>query len=110
MASPVELLALREEKGAYRAGTVGTTLVGLGDGWIDAGRIRFPGDEPARHAALDAVGDLSLLASGGGLGLPLGHFITWNADPALRLELVTALAAECEAVDSEEAARAVRWE
>jgi len=106
VASTPELLTLRDDKGAYRAGTVGTTLVGLGDTWLDPGRVRFPGDEPARHAALDAVGDLALLAAGGGLGLPLGHVITWNADPALRLELVRALAAECEAVEAVEAARA----
>ena len=100
------LVALHATGAAYKAGTVGTTLVAAGAAWMEPGKVRFPGDEPARHEAAKAVGDLSLLATGGGLGLPLGHFVAWNASPALRLDLVRALAAEATAVEVMAAARA----
>jgi UDP-3-O-[3-hydroxymyristoyl] N-acetylglucosamine deacetylase len=102
------LTAAREAapgKAAYGAGTVNTTLIGAGDRWLEPQRLRFPGDEPARHDACDLIGDLSLLASDGGLGLPRGHVIGWNATPALRLAFVKALAAEVERVEVGEAAR-----
>jgi len=106
VASAAALIAARAGAGAYRAGTVGTTLVAAGDTWLDPGKVRFPGDEPARHEMGKAIGDLSLLAAGGGLGLPLGHFTSWNATPALRLDLVRALAAESVGVEVGAAARA----
>lgn len=55
------------------------------------GPPRFP-DEPARHAALDALGDLALIPA-----RPCGRYVADGADAPLRRRLLRALLAQPEA-------------
>ncbi|GAB4813684.1 hypothetical protein N2152v2_000730 [Parachlorella kessleri] len=59
--------------------------------WHDDSLLRFPADEAARHALLDILGNLSLLARPGHRGLPVGHIVAFNASPALQLRFVREL-------------------
>jgi hypothetical protein len=53
--------------------------------------VRFFNDEPARHKIVQLVGDLALLAPPGGMGIPTGHIIAFQADHALHAEFVKSL-------------------
>lgn len=53
--------------------------------------LRFSDDEPARHRIVDLIGDLSLAATGGSAGLPVGHVVAFNADHDLHVKFVRAL-------------------
>jgi UDP-3-O-[3-hydroxymyristoyl] N-acetylglucosamine deacetylase len=64
-------------RGLARGGSLDNALVFMNDGGATA--RRFP-DEPARHKALDVVGDLALLGA-----LPLAH--VWAVRPSHRLNV-----------------------
>ena len=53
--------------------------------------VRFFNDEPARHKIVQLVGDLALLAPPGGMGIPTGHIIAFQADHALHAEFMRSL-------------------
>ncbi|PSC74552.1 UDP-3-O-[3-hydroxymyristoyl] N-acetylglucosamine deacetylase 2 [Micractinium conductrix] len=61
------------EEGMLQGGPEYVSLIADRDSWLDPELVRFPRDEAARHAAIDLLGDLSLLARPGGRGLPAGH-------------------------------------
>jgi UDP-3-O-acyl-N-acetylglucosamine deacetylase len=56
----------------------------MGETFQDPGEVTFPEDEAARHKVIDLTGDLSLLSQNGQGGLPIGHFVAWNADHELQ--------------------------
>ena len=64
--------------------------------------VRFQGEEPCRHAVMDVMGDLALLAPPGGSGLPMGHVVAFNADHALVMDFVIRVAEAIEAGHVEE--------
>jgi UDP-3-O-acyl-N-acetylglucosamine deacetylase len=88
--SEFELDALYDS-GLLQGGPTLCAIVGMGDSFHDPGEVTFPGDEPARHKVIDLAGDLALLSQEGQGGLPLGHFVAFNADHALQLKFCTAL-------------------
>lgn len=45
-----------------------------------------------RHAVMDIMGDLALLAPPGGSGMPMGHVVAFNADHALMMDFVVRVA------------------
>ena len=53
--------------------------------------MRFIENEPARHRAVDLIGDLALSAAPGCAGLPLGHVLAFNADHDLHARFVRSL-------------------
>merc|ERR1711964_390323 len=61
-------------------------IVGKGSMFHDPEEVTFPDDEAARHKVIDLTGDLALLCESGHGGLPVGHFVAWNADHALQLK------------------------
>lgn len=63
--------------------------------------VRFRNDEPARHAVVDVLGDLALLAPPGGSGMPMGHVVAFNADHALMMDFVVRVAEAIEAGEVE---------
>lgn len=77
--------------GLLQGGPDYVSLIGNKDDWMDATMVRFPSDEPARHAAVDLLGDLSLLAGKGGRGLPAGHIVAYQPSHALQAKFVHTL-------------------
>ena len=57
----------------------------------DSEEVRFPSDEAARHAVVDLLGDLSLLAAPGGRGIPAGHVVAYRPTHALQAAFVVAM-------------------
>lgn len=82
-------------RGLMRGGGEGVMLVAHGRRWWDSSQLRFPLDEPSRSECVDLVGTLALLGVAGHGGLPAGHAVAFNADPALRLELARQVLASC---------------
>lgn len=82
--------------GLLRAGPDDCCLVGNGDSWYDPQLERFPGDEAARKAIADLVGNLSLAAEAGGRGVPQGHVVAYRASTELQLQFVKALQAKAQ--------------
>merc|ERR1712060_623612 len=71
--------------GLLQSGPTHCTIVGMGETFQDAGEVTFPDDEAARHKIIDFTGDLALLSTNGNDGLPIGHYVAWNADHVLQL-------------------------
>jgi UDP-3-O-[3-hydroxymyristoyl] N-acetylglucosamine deacetylase len=80
-------------EGMLRGGPDFCCLVADGDSWLDPSLERFPGEDAARSAANILLGNLSLLASPGGRGLPQGHVVAYRAGTELQLKFAKALAA-----------------
>ncbi|KAI3434519.1 hypothetical protein D9Q98_002592 [Chlorella vulgaris] len=78
-------------EGLLQGGPDYASLIGDGNDWLDSSMVRFPSDEAARHAVVDLLGDLSLLASPGGRGLPAGHIVAFQPTHRLQAEFVQAL-------------------
>lgn len=76
--------------GLIQAGPDGCCLIADGDAWCDPNLVRFPTDEAARHATQTLMGIMSLCASPGCRGLPLGHIVAFDATPELQLEFAKA--------------------
>lgn len=76
--------------GMIQAGPDGCCLIADGDSWCDPNLVRFPTDEAARHATQTLMGIMSLCASPGGRGLPLGHIVAFDPTPELQLEFAKA--------------------
>lgn len=72
--------------GLVQAGPDGCCLIAEGDSWYDPTIVRFANDEAARHTAQTLMGIMSLCASPGGRGLPVGHIVAFNPTPELQLE------------------------
>jgi hypothetical protein len=72
--------------GLVQAGPDGCCLIAEGDTWYDPTIVRFANDEAARHTAQTTMGIMSLCASPGGRGLPVGHIVAFNPTPELQLE------------------------
>merc|ERR1712083_132158 len=83
--SEFELDALYDS-GLVQAGPSVCAIVGMGETFQNPGEVTFPDDEASRHKVIDFVGDLSLLSSGGQGGIPIGHFVAWNADHTLQIK------------------------
>jgi len=83
--SEFELDALYDS-GLVQAGPTICALVGMGEVFQDPGEVTFPDDEAARHKVIDLTGDLALLSQEGHGGIPVGHFVTWNANHNLQLK------------------------
>jgi UDP-3-O-acyl-N-acetylglucosamine deacetylase len=64
--------------------------------------MRFYGDEPARHALMDVMGDLALLGDKGNSGIPCGHVIAFNAGHDLVMDFIIHCAEAIEAGDIQE--------
>jgi len=90
-APSLEYLLAAHELGYFRAGTEGTVLIASGSDWWEAAEVRFIENEPARHRAVDLIGDLALSAAPGCAGLPLGHVLAFNADHDLHARFVRTL-------------------
>ena len=68
-----------ETYAAGHGGSLDNALVCDGSaGWLNASGLRFV-NEPARHKLLDLLGDLSLLAEPGHVGVPVGHVVAYKA-------------------------------
>ncbi|KAL4854079.1 putative UDP-3-O-acyl-N-acetylglucosamine deacetylase 5 [Chlorella vulgaris] len=78
-------------EGLLQGGPDYASLIGDGNDWLDSSMVRFPSDEAARHAVVDLLGDLSLLASPGGRGLPAGHIVAFQPTHRLQAEFVQTL-------------------
>jgi UDP-3-O-[3-hydroxymyristoyl] N-acetylglucosamine deacetylase len=76
--------------GLIQAGPDGCCLVAEGDSWYDPSLVRFPSDEAARHTAQAIMGIMSLCASPGGRGLPVGHIVAFEPTPELQIEFAKA--------------------
>ena len=76
--------------GLIQAGPDGCCLVAEGDSWYDPSLVRFPSDEAARHTAQTIMGIMSLCASPGGRGLPVGHIVAFEPTPELQIEFAKA--------------------
>lgn len=76
--------------GLIQAGPDGCCLIADGDSWCDPNLVRFPTDEAARHATQTLMGIMSLCASPGCRGLPLGHIVAFDPTPELQLEFAKA--------------------
>jgi UDP-3-O-acyl-N-acetylglucosamine deacetylase len=63
--------------GYIRGGTENCALIANGDQFWNPPML-LP-NEPARHKLLDLVGDLSLLAEPGHVGVPVGHVVAYKA-------------------------------
>jgi UDP-3-O-acyl-N-acetylglucosamine deacetylase len=83
--SEFELDALYDS-GLVQAGPSACAIVGMGETFQNPGEVTFPDDEASRHKVIDFVGDLSLLSSNGQGGIPVGHFVAWNADHVLQIK------------------------
>jgi len=83
--SEFELDALYDS-GLIQAGPSICAIVGMGETFQNPGEITFPDDEASRHKVIDFVGDLSLLSNNGQGGIPVGHFVAWNADHVLQIK------------------------
>lgn len=82
--------------GLLQAGPDGCCLVAddgdlLENSWSDPSLERFPGEEAARKAVADLLGNLALGAPAGGRGLPVGHVVAYNASPELQLQFIREL-------------------
>ncbi|CAG9465346.1 unnamed protein product [Pedinophyceae sp. YPF-701] len=82
--------------GLYKGAGEASVTIGCGDSFHDDNADMFMGSDPARHAVVDAVGALALLAEGGNAGLPLAHVAAWDATHALHAEFLQAVAKELE--------------
>merc|ERR1712113_611354 len=71
--------------GLIQSGPTHCAIVGMGETFQDAGEVTFPDDEAARHKIIDFTGDLALLSTNGNDGLPIGHYVAWNADHVLQI-------------------------
>jgi UDP-3-O-acyl-N-acetylglucosamine deacetylase len=82
--------------GLLQAGPEMCCLVADGQDWVDPLLVTYPGqgDETARAAALQLLGNLALAAPPGGRGLPEGHVVAYRAGPELQLRFAAALAAK----------------
>jgi UDP-3-O-[3-hydroxymyristoyl] N-acetylglucosamine deacetylase len=116
-----QALTTMQKEGLLKGGSEGCSIVGYGNRWYTADRVRFFDDEPVRHKLLDllvrlcsatsssasthsadphrqhycaAQGDLSLLAVGGNCGVPRGHVVAYQASHALHVEFAKALSTE----------------
>lgn len=78
--------------GFLQAGADRVCLIADQDDWLDPSLVRFEDDEAARHAAVDLLGDLSLLAQPGGRGLPRGHIVAYQPTHALQAAFVQRMA------------------
>merc|ERR1711904_74505 len=79
------------DTGLVQAGPTICAIVGMGEIFQDPGEVTFPDDEAARHKIIDLAGDLSLISLEGQGGIPIGHFISWNADHELQILFCTKL-------------------
>ncbi|KAL4433595.1 hypothetical protein ABPG75_000036 [Micractinium tetrahymenae] len=79
-------------EGLLQAGADRVCLVADQDDWMDPTLVRFEDDEAARHAAIDLLGDLSLLAQPGGRGLPMGHVVAYQPTHALQAAFMQRMA------------------
>jgi len=79
------------DSGLVQAGPATCSIVGMGEIFQDPGEVTFPDDEAARHKIIDLAGDLSLISLEGQGGIPIGHFISWNADHELQILFCTKL-------------------
>jgi len=84
-------LDLLYDSGLVQAGPTYCAIVGMGNSFQDPGEVTFPNDETARHKVIDLTGDLALLTLNGHWGLPVGHFVAWNANHVLQLKFCTKL-------------------
>lgn len=88
--SPDAVRALLKE-GLLQGGPDYVSIIADGEDWLDPTMVRFPFDEAARHAVVDLLGDLSLLASPGGRGLPAGHIVAYRPTHELQAQFVREL-------------------
>ena len=72
--------------GLLRGGSTENGIVADGKFWC-TGMNRFGGDEPVRHRLLDLIGDLSLMAEGGHMGLPRGHLVAFHTGDDIKASL-----------------------
>lgn len=99
--SPLALQKQRED-GFVKGGTADCTVIAFGPRWYDTTKVRFFDDEPSRHRMVDLVGDLALLATDGGSGLPTGHVMAFKADHKLQLRFVRAMADKIQRPEAQE--------
>ncbi|KAK4765110.1 hypothetical protein SAY86_026200 [Trapa natans] len=68
-----------QKAGLIKGGSYNNALVGSRSrGWMNP-PLRFE-EEPARHKALDLIGDLSLFARSGSQGLPVAHIVAYKTE------------------------------
>ncbi|KAI4369049.1 hypothetical protein MLD38_017540 [Melastoma candidum] len=78
------------ELGLIKGGSLENALVcSAKEGWLNP-PLHFD-DEPARHKALDLIGDLSLLARSGSQGLPVAHLVAYKSGHSLHTQFLRSL-------------------
>lgn len=76
--------------GLIKGGSLENALVcSISRGWVNP-PLRFE-EEPARHKALDLIGDLSLFARSGSQGLPVAHIVAYKSGHALHADFARQL-------------------
>ena len=68
-----------------------SALVAGPETWLNPDLVRFRMDEPARHKALDLLGDLSLLGARGRCGVPIAHIVAYRAGHELHRQFALEL-------------------
>ncbi|MEW5312073.1 MAG: hypothetical protein WDW38_003730 [Sanguina aurantia] len=90
-----EALVDMRDAGMMKGGSEGCVLVAYGERWYDPQMLRFPRDECVRYSMAALIGDLSLNAQAGHMGLPFGHIVAYKPDHQLGARFVRLLRETC---------------